>query len=42
MTTSGLTVERQIYLIRGERVMLSFELAALYSVEAKMLNRAVQ
>ena len=28
MTRSGLTVERQIYFIRGERVMLSFELAA--------------
>lgn len=35
-------IERAIYLIRGERVMLDRDLADLYGVETKMLNRAVK
>ncbi len=37
-----LTVERKILLLRGERVMLDADLAALYGVETKMLTRAVR
>src|ERR1044072_5894493 len=35
-------IERAIYLIRGEKVMLDRDLASLYGVETKMLNRAVK
>ena len=35
-------IERSIYLIRGEKVMLDRDLAALYEVETKVLNRAVK
>ena len=35
-------VERHIYLIRGEKVMLAPHLAELYGVDTKMLNRAVK
>ena len=35
-------VESMIHLIRGQRVMLSFDLAALYGVEPKVLNQAVK
>src|ERR1700710_448284 len=35
-------IERRIYLIRGQKVMLDSELAGLYQVETKALNRAVQ
>jgi hypothetical protein len=35
-------VERKIYLIRGEKVMLSFDLAELYGVEPKVLIQAVK
>jgi len=35
-------IERAIYLIRGEKVMLDRDLADLYGVETKMLNRAVK
>ena len=38
----ALQVERRILLIRSERVMLSHDLARLYGVEAKVLNRAVK
>jgi phage regulator Rha-like protein len=34
-------VENQIHLIRGQRVMLDSDLAALYQVETKNLNKAV-
>ncbi|HMQ03623.1 MAG TPA: ORF6N domain-containing protein [Pyrinomonadaceae bacterium] len=34
-------VERRIYLIRGEKVMLDSELAAMYGVETRVLNQAV-
>lgn len=35
-------IEKTIYLIRGEKVMLDRDLAALYGVETKILNRAVK
>jgi len=35
-------IERCIYLIRGHKVMLDNELADLYGVETKALNRAVK
>ena len=35
-------IEKAIYLIRGEKVMLDRDLALLYEVETKALNRAVK
>ena len=35
------TIERKIYLIRGKKVMLDSELADLYDVRTKELNKAV-
>ncbi len=35
-------IEKAIYLIRGEKVMLDRDLAGLYEVETKALNRAVK
>jgi len=35
-------IEKSILLIRGERVMLDSDLALLYEVETKVLNRAVK
>jgi len=35
-------VERRIVLLRGQKVMLDRDLAELYEVETKMLNRAVK
>ncbi len=35
-------IQRAILLIRGEKVMLDFDLAALYGVETGALNRAVK
>src|ERR1051325_250102 len=35
-------IERLILFIRGEKVMLDSDLAALYGVETKVLNRAVK
>lgn len=35
-------IEKVIYLIRGEKVMLDRDLALLYRVETKVLNRAVK
>jgi len=35
-------IASQIYLIRGEKVMLDSDLAKLYQVETKNLNKAVQ
>ena len=35
-------VERRIYLIRGEKVMLDYDLAALYGVDTGAFNRAVK
>ncbi len=36
------SIEKKIYLIRGERVMLSTDLAALYEVEPRVLVQAVK
>jgi ORF6N domain len=36
------TIESQVLVIRGQRVLLAQQLAALYSVEVKALNQAVQ
>jgi ORF6N domain len=36
------SIERRICLIRGEKVMLDADLAVLYQVETKTLNRAVR
>lgn len=35
-------IERMIYVIRGQRVMLDSDLADLYLVETKQLNRQVR
>lgn len=35
-------IEKAIYLIRGEKVMLDRDLAALYEVETRILNQAVR
>jgi phage regulator Rha-like protein len=35
-------IERRIYLIRGQKVMIDSDLAELYRVETKSLNRAVK
>jgi len=35
-------IQNRIYLIRGERVMLDFDLASLYEVETRVLNQAIQ
>jgi hypothetical protein len=35
-------IENQIYLVRGDKVMLDADLAKLYEVETKALNRAVK
>lgn len=36
------SIQNRIYEIRGERVMLDFDLSALYDVETKALNQAVK
>jgi hypothetical protein len=36
------SIQNRIYTIRGERVMLDFDLAVLYEVETKVLNQAVK
>jgi len=36
------SIQNRIYEIRGERVMLDFNLASLYEVETKVLNQAVK
>ena len=35
-------IENKIYEIRGQKVMLDFDLAALYEVETRVLNQAVK
>lgn len=35
-------VENKIYIVRGQKVMLDFNLAELYEVETKVLNQAVR
>ena len=36
------TIEHKIYFIRGRKVMLAHDLAALYGVETRVLNQAVR
>ena len=36
------SIQNRIYEIRGERVMLDFDMAQLYEVETKALNQAVK
>ncbi len=36
------SIQNRIYEVRGERVMLDFDLAALYEVEKRVLNQAVK
>jgi hypothetical protein len=36
------SIQNRIYEIRGERVMLDFDLAILYEVETRVLNQAVK
>ena len=35
-------IERRILLVRGQKVLLDFQLAELYEVEARSLNQAVK
>lgn len=42
MQPSEITIQQQILVVRDQRVMLDFELAALYGVETKALNQAVK
>ena len=35
-------IQNQIYIVRGERVMLDFDLASLYDVETRVLNQAIK
>lgn len=35
-------IKRKIYEIRGQRVMLDFDLATMYGVETRVLNQAVK
>jgi len=35
-------IEKRIFILRGERIMLSFDLAALYGIEPKVLVQAVK
>jgi ORF6N domain len=36
------SIQNRIYKLRGERVMLDFDLADLYDVETRILNQAVK
>ena len=36
------SIQNRIYELRGERVMLDFDLAALYQTETKVLNQSVK
>ena len=42
MQPSEMTIQQQILVVRDQRVMLDFELAALYGVETKRLNEQVR
>ncbi|MDY6247970.1 MAG: ORF6N domain-containing protein, partial [Prevotella sp.] len=35
-------IQSKIYELRGQRVMLDFDLASLYQVETRVLNQAVK
>ena len=36
------SIQNRIYDVRGQRVLLDFDLAALYEVETRVLNQAVK
>lgn len=36
------SIQNRIYEVRGERVMLDFDLASLYEVEIRVFNQAVK
>lgn len=38
----GPLIEARIYLIRGQKILLDSDLAALYEVETRVLNQAVK
>ena len=40
--TLAVQVERRIFLVRGQKVMLDFDLAELYGVETRALKQAVR
>jgi hypothetical protein len=42
VSTSAAQIEQQIYIIRGQRVMLDIDLAGLYRVPTKRLNEQVR
>lgn len=42
LPSTGNLLDARIYTIRGERVMLDSDLATVYEVETKALNRAVK
>ena len=42
MQPTEISIQQQILVVRDQRVMLDFELAALYGVETKALNQAVK
>ena len=42
MQPSEISIQQQILVVRDQRVMLDFELAALYGMETKALNQAVK
>ena len=42
LTVSVQLIERRIYLIRGHKVMIDFDLAELYGVPTKVLNQQVR
>jgi hypothetical protein len=41
LSVSVQLIERRIYLIRGQKVMIDFDLAELYGVSTKRLNQQV-
>jgi ORF6N domain-containing protein len=41
LSVSVQLIERRIYLIRGQKVMIDFDLAELYGVTSKHLNQGV-
>ncbi|RZM05695.1 MAG: ORF6N domain-containing protein, partial [Pedobacter sp.] len=36
------SIQNRIYIVRGSRIMLDFDLADLYEVQTKVLNQAVK
>ena len=40
--TNLVIIQQKIYEVRGQKVMLDFDLAELYSVETRAMNQAVK